>query len=115
MKHLLLLPLFFCLTVAPAIALDAPESFFDEEDELVISAIVEAQYAACKGGNAAFKNKVLKNVRKACVGKSSCRLVSSAAAEDLGCKKLYVKVTCSDDSEREFVRKAAGIMSFNCD
>ncbi len=114
MKHLLLLPLFFCLTVAPAFALDAPETF-DEDDELVIAAVVEAEYAACNGGTAAFKKKVLKNVRNACVGKSRCRLVSSAAAEDLGCKKLYVKVTCSDDSEREFVRKAAGIMSFNCE
>ena len=116
MKHLLLLPLFFCLTVGPAFALEgtiAPDE--DEDDELVISAVVEAQYAACKGGTAAFKKKVLKNVRKSCVGKSSCRLVSSAAAEDLGCKKLYVKVRCSDDSEREFVRKADGIMNFSCE
>lgn len=105
MKRLALLPLLLCLNAVPA---------FAEDNALVISDVVEAEYAACKGATAAFKKKVFNNVTKSCVGKSACRLVSSQAAEDLGCKKLYVKLTCNDDSEREFVRKAEGVMRFDC-
>jgi hypothetical protein len=104
MKRLAVLTLFLGLGAIPALA-----------NDLVIIDVVEAQYSGCEGATAAFKAKTLRNVTKACVDRKSCRMVSRPDADDLGCNKLIVRLTCSDDTEREFVHRISnGVMSFSC-
>jgi hypothetical protein len=107
MKRLAVLTLLLTISAAPAPA---------GAEDLFITDVVEAQYSGCEGATAAFKSKTLRNVTKACVGKKSCRMVSRAEADELGCNKLIVRLTCSDDGEREFVRSVSGaVMKFSCE
>lgn len=104
MKRLLPALVLACLAAQPVAA-----------EQLIIDDIIEAQYSGCEGADAGFKRKTLMNVTKACVGRSSCRMVSRVAADDMNCSKLIVTLACSDGEERTFVRRVSdGVMSFNC-
>lgn len=107
MKRVALLTVLLSLAASPA---------FAAGDDLIITDVIEAQYSGCQGASAAFKSKTLRNVTKSCVGRKSCRMVSRPEADELGCNKLIVRLTCSDDGEREFVRSVSGqVMTFNCE
>jgi hypothetical protein len=81
----------------------------------IIDEIIEAQYTGCERATAEFKRKTLMNVSKACVGRPSCRMVSRAAADEMMCSKLVVRLMCSNNAEKTFVRKVSdGVMSFSC-
>ncbi len=106
MMRLALLAVALGLSTTPALA---------NQNDVSISEIIEAQYSGCDEATPAFKRKTFNNIAKSCNGRDRCRFVSRAEADELNCKKLIVRLECSDGSEREIVQKVGGVMVFQCE